>query len=232
MNWPPRWSAKPKALKPIASIVPVDPARPDDTVIARAAQIIRTGGVVVFPTRGLYGLGADPFNPAAVQRIFDIKGRRADKPLPVLVADMGMLEQVATTPNALALGLMHRFWPGRVTFILGARKQLPAALTGNSGRIGVRLVAHPVAAALVKALDGPLTGTSANISGAGGCAAIQTMDAGLLHDVDLVLDAGPLAGGPGSTVVDVTGRTPVVLRQGAIPLRTIMAAFKALNFDI
>jgi len=210
----------------------VDPARPDDAVIARAAQTIRAGGVIVFPTLGLYGLGADPFSPAAVQRIFKIKGRRSGKALLVLIADMNMLDQVTTTPNDMALGLMHRFWPGRVTFILGARKELPAALTGNSGKIGVRLVAHPVAAALVRALAAPLTGTSANISGAGGCATIQTMDARLLHDVDLVLDAGPLAGGPGSTVVDVTGRTPVILRRGAIPRATIMAAFKALNFDI
>jgi len=210
----------------------VDPARPDDAVIARAAQTIRSGGVVVFPTRGLYGLGADPFSPAAVQRIFKIKGRRAGKALLVLIADMNMLERVATTPNAMALDLMHRFWPGRVTFILGARKQLPAALTGTSGKIGVRLVAHPVAAALVRALDGPLTGTSANISGAGGCATIQAMDTRLLHDVDLVLDAGPLAGGPGSTVVDVTGRTPVILRQGAIASTTILEAFKSSNFDI
>lgn len=210
----------------------MDPARPDGAVIARAAQTIRSGGVVVFPTSGLYGLGADPFSPEAVQRIFKIKGRRAGKALLVLIADLEMLERVATTPNAMALGLMHRFWPGRVTFILGARKELPAALTGNSGKIGVRLVAHPVAAALVRALAGPLTGTSANISGAGGCAAVQTMEARLSHNVDLVLDAGLLAGGPGSTVVDVTGETPVILRQGAVSSSTIMEAFKLLDFDI
>jgi L-threonylcarbamoyladenylate synthase len=213
-------------LKPIADISAVDAACPDAAVIARAAEIIRTGGLVVFPTLGLYGLGADPFNPAAVRRIFEIKGRQTAKALLVLIADLNDLGRVAMPPNAMARDLMRRFWPGRVTFVLSARQDLPVALTGNSGNIGVRLVAHPVAAALVRAAAAPLTGTSANISGAGGCPTVQEIDADLLKGVDLVLDAGPLAGGPGSTVVDVTGQTPLILREGAVASATIMEAFK------
>ena len=207
----------------------MDPARPDGAAIARAAQTIRTGGLVVFPTHGLYGLGADPFNPAAVQRIYTIKGRQAEKALLVLIANMDGLERVAAKPNAMALGLMHRFWPGRVTFVLDARENLPAALTGSSGKIGVRLVAHPVAAALVQSLAGPMTGTSANISGTGGCATVEAIDGRLLNGVDMVLDAGPLAGGPGSTVVDVSGDAPLILRQGAVAPAMIMEAFRSQN---
>lgn len=203
--------------KPIAKIVSVSATRPDDAVIARAAQTIRGGGVVVFPTHGLYGLGADPFNTAAVERVFLIKGRQAQKALLVLIAETQTLERVAMPPSAMALDMMRRFWPGRVTFVLRARKELPPALTGSGDTIGVRLVAHPVAAALVRAVGTPVTGTSANLSGSGGCAAIKAMDAGLLDGVDLVLDAGELAGGPGSTVIDVTGPKPRVLREGVVP---------------
>lgn len=213
-------------MKPTADIVPVDPLHPDTEVIARAAQVIRTGGVVVFPTRGLYGLGADAFNPEAVQRIFEIKGRAADKALLVLIEDMGGLARIAEAPNTMASNLMRRFWPGRVTFVLTARPDLPRGLTGAGGKIGVRLVAHPVAAALVRAAGAPLTGTSANISGTGGCPTVGRCDAQLIQNVDLVLDAGPLAGGPGSTVVDVTGDSPVVLREGFVPAKAIMKAFK------
>lgn len=213
-------------MKPIANIVPVDPVRPDSTAIDRAVHAIRAGGVVVFPTHGLYGLGADPFNPEAVQRIFKLKGRQAGKALMVLIADMNTLGRVAMAPNAMGADLMRRFWPGRITFLLPARKELPPILTGGGPKIGVRQVAHPVAAALVRALDAPLTGTSANISGTGGCATIQAIDVELLKGADLVLDAGRLAGGVGSTVVDVTGRTPLILREGAVPAVEIIAAFK------
>jgi L-threonylcarbamoyladenylate synthase len=214
-------------LKPTGKIVAVNVARPAAAVLGRAAQIIRHGGVVVFPTHGLYGLGADPFNPAAVERIFAIKGRQAHKALLVLIADMASLDRVAVRPNTRAQKLMRRCWPGRVTIVLRARPELPAGVTGPGGTIGVRLVAHPVAAALVRAVGGPITGTSANISGSAGCATIEAMDAGLLDKVDLALDAGPLAGGPGSTVVDATGRTPRILREGAVPAEEVRRVWGA-----
>ena len=177
---------------------------------------------MVFPTHGLYGLGGDPFNPSAVQRIFDLKGRAPDQPLLVLIAEIKDLNRVARAPNTMARDLMARFWPGKVTFVLAARKELPAALTGGRGKIGVRLVGHPVAASLVRALAAPLTGTSANISGIGGCATIDQIDIKLIQGVQMVLDAGCLAGGQGSTVVDVTGQKPLVLREGAVPGREVL----------
>jgi L-threonylcarbamoyladenylate synthase len=218
-------------LKPVTDIRSLDPDAPDEAVIGQAAEIIRRGELVVFPTHGLYGLGGDPFNPAAVQRIFDLKGRAPDRPLLVLIADMKDLSRVALAPSAVALDLMARFWPGKVTFVLPARKELPAALTGGHGKIGVRLVGHPVAASLVRALAAPLTGTSANISGTGGCATIQQIDIKLIQGVQMVLDAGRLAGGRGSTVVDVTGKRPQILREGAVAAQEILDD-SAPEFDI
>jgi L-threonylcarbamoyladenylate synthase len=214
-------------LKSLDKIVPVHAGQSDDSDIARAAQIVRNGGVVVFPTHGLYGLGADPFNAAAVERIFAIKGRQTSKALLVLIADMASLDRVALPPDTKALAMMRHFWPGRVTFILHARHQLPAALTGFGNKIGVRLVHHPVAAALVRAVGAPLTGTSANLSDSDSCASVTDMDAKLIDTVDLVLDAGPLAGGSGSTVVDITGRTPQVLREGSVPAEEILRVWVA-----
>ena len=211
-------------MKPTADIRSLDPVRPAPAVIAEAARVIRRGGLVVFPTHGLYGLGGDPFNPASVQRIFDLKGRSAGKALLVLISEITDLDRVALAPNVMAIRLMQHFWPGKLTILLPARKDLPEMLTGGTGKIGVRLVAHPVAAALARAVGAPVTGTSANISGTGGCASVGEIDAGLLRQVDLVLDAGPLAGGPGSTVVDATGTVPLVLREGAVPAEAILKA--------
>ncbi|MFZ1983333.1 MAG: L-threonylcarbamoyladenylate synthase [Desulfatitalea sp.] len=211
-------------MKTIARVSAIDALHPDRRIIARSADMLRRGAVVVFPTRGLYGLGADAFNARAVERIFDLKGRNPAKPLLVLVDSLEMIARIARPLNALARHLMASFWPGRVTLVVPARDDLPVGLTGG-GTIGVRLVAHPVAVALVAALGSPLTGTSANLSGAPGCAAVDQHDPAIRDAADLVLDAGLLAGGPGSTVVDVTGDVPVILREGVVAAAEIMAAF-------
>jgi L-threonylcarbamoyladenylate synthase len=161
-----------------------------------------------------------------VQRLFQIKGRSVLNPVLVLIDRMAMLEQVALPVGAMAHALMHAFWPGQVTFVVRAVAGLPSGLTAGSGKIGVRWTAHPVASALVDAVGAPLTGTSANISGGAGCAAIAMLDPIVQMAADLVLDAGGLAGGPGSTVVDVTDGIPVILREGAVAAERIMACFE------
>ena len=212
-------------MKPTGNIIAVDARQPDTQLILRAAGIIRNGGVVVIPTTGLYGLAADAGNPEALARIFRIKGRDPGKPILALIDRMEMLDQVAGKIASPVLQLMSRFWPGGVTFVVPARPGLSPILTSGSGTIGVRRVRHPVAAALVGAAGCPITGTSANLSGAPGCAAVEDIDPSVLEAVDLLLDAGPLAGGPGSTVVDVTGTVPVILREGALPGAQVLAAF-------
>lgn len=181
--------------------------------------------MVVFPTLGLYGLGADALNPEAVNRIFRLKARDTRKPLLVLIDHPAMLAQIARPVSAMADYLMRCFWPGRVTFVVPAPTDLPSALTAGSDKIGVRQTSHPVAAALVRAVGGPVIGTSANLSGVCGCAAVKDLDPAILKAVDLVLDAGPLSGKP-STVVDVSGRQPIILREGTVPAADILEAFE------
>lgn len=167
------------------------------------------------PTRGLYGLAADAFRESAVARLFALKGRPAEKPVLVLISDPSELDRLVVAVPATGRLLMDRFWPGRLTLVLPARPEVPAALTAGTGKIGVRLCGHPVARMLAAAAGGPITGTSANRSGGPGCHRIDDLDPELAQGVDFILDAGPLAGGSGSTVVDVCGDRPEVLREGA-----------------
>jgi len=201
----------------------INPTNPDPDIIQEAAGVIRNGGVIVFPTRCLYGLGADAFNPAAVERIFKIKQRPAEKPILILIDDPKRLERLVTHISDAARAIMERFWPGRVTLVFDAGAEVPDTLTAGTGKIGIRLAGHPVAAALARAIQGPITGTSANLSGQPGCHQIEDLQPGVAEHLDLILDAGSLKGGRGSTVVDVTGEIPRVLREGAVSEEEILA---------
>ncbi len=207
----------------------MDPRKPEPAAIARAAEIIRAGGVVCYPTRCLYGLGADARNAAAVEKVFSLKQRPATMALLVLIHRPEEMEGLAARIPKLARVLMERFWPGRLTLVLEAAAGLPEPLTAGTGRIGIRLAGHPVAAALVSAFGGPLTGTSANLSGSPGCAQIPDLEPRIRKGVDLILDAGVLKGGVGSTVVDVTGEKPVVIREGEVPKAEILAVAKEIG---
>ena len=192
--------------------------------MASAVEILKRGGVIAFPTQGLYGIGADALNSSAVERVFAIKRRSSDKPLLVLVPDREAVSEVAADIPVAASKLMDVFWPGQVTIILKALTGIPENLVAGTGQIGVRISGHPVTKNLVNMFGRPITGTSANISGQPGCHRIEDFGRQLLEQLDLVLDAGELAGGKGSTVVDVTGPSPVVIREGVIPKPKILAA--------
>jgi L-threonylcarbamoyladenylate synthase len=215
-------------LKITDKILPVDAAAPQRDVIARAVAVLQSGGMLVFPTQGLYGLGVAALNAPAVESIFNLKGRNRAKPILVLIDTLRMLASVAEPPSALIRSLMTHFWPGGVTFVVHARAGLPVVLTGGGAKIGVRQVAHPVARAIVQAMQTPITGTSANLSGSDGCALVADIDPAVIDRVDLVLDAGRLTGGTGSTVVDCTAEKPVILRAGAVPVDEIMDVWHRL----
>ena len=174
------------------------------------------GGVVVFPTRGLYGLAADATDIRAIGEVFRIKNRPLDKPLSILVKDMEALEKFAGPVGPSARRLMETFWPGHLTVVLPARPALPPALTGGTGTIGARVPEHPVALALAKASKNPLTATSANLSGQPGCFDIRKLAPEILRECSLVLDGGVLAGGPGTTIIDATSPEVRILREGRI----------------
>jgi len=201
-------------------VVAVDARAPTSAALADAVAALRAGRLVAFPTETFYGLGAAALTPAAVRRIFDVKGRPETKPLLVLVDSIAMVERLAAEVPERARALMARHWPGALTLVLTARASVPVEVTAGSGTVGVRLSAHPVAQALVRALGEPITAPSANPSGM----APPTTAAGVLayfgSGVEVVLDGGATAGGAPSTVLDVTVDPPRVLRAGAVEIAT------------
>jgi len=210
---------KQKSLK----IIQVDPLNPSYDKILEAHRIIKNGGVIMFPTQHLYGLGAEALNIKAVDKVFEMKQRPYNKPLLVLIHEQKDLTKLVQKIPSTAIRIMECFWPGGLTIVFKAKKVLPANLTAGTGRIGVRMPQHPVARALAKALKSPVTATSANITGNSGCSQISDLDPLIADRLDLILDAGPLKGGIGSTVVDVTHDFPKILREGAIPAKDIFA---------
>lgn len=183
--------------------------------VAGAAQALAAGGLVVYPTETVYGLGADATNPQALERLVAVKGREPGKPIAVLVSDMEMLDQVATRVSAAAGALMRRFWPGPLTIVVPARPDVSPILCGASDGIGVRLSSHPLATALVRALGRPVTTPSANPAGQPPAVTAAAARAYFGDRVDVYLDGGHAAGEPASTVIDVRGAWRII-REGAV----------------
>ncbi len=204
-------------FKKTQRVIRVHPDHPDQDAVNQAAEYIKTGGAVIFPTRCLYGLAADALDPAAVDNVFAIKLRPKHNPLLVLVHSHTDLEGIVAGIPDQAKVLMHTFWPGSLTLVFEAKPGICEFLTAGTGKIGVRIPSHPAARALVKAAGRPITGTSANLSGSPGCSCISDMPRQLIQAADMVLDAGTLKGGAGSTILDITCEPPRVLRQGTIP---------------
>jgi L-threonylcarbamoyladenylate synthase len=185
-------------------------------VLTAAAAVLRSGGLVAFPTETFYGLAAAALQPAAVRRVFAVKGRPDDKPLLVLVDSLAMAESLAEEIPPPARTLMARHWPGALTLVLRARPHVPVEVTAGSGTVGIRFSAHPVARGLVRALGAPVTAPSANPSGLPPPTAAGAVLVHFRGRIDLVLDGGETAGGPPSTVLDATVDPPSVLRAGAV----------------
>jgi L-threonylcarbamoyladenylate synthase len=198
------------------NVLTIDPKNPDALSIGRAADIVRSGGVIAYPTETFYGLGADAMNGAAVGRIFAIKGRDFQKPLPVIIGRIEDLHLVAASVPEKAPPLMEKFWPGALTLLFPSAPDIPPPLTAATGKIGVRLSSHPIAKALCLTVGHPITATSANMTGMKECTTAQEVYAALGNLVDAIVDGGPTPGGLGSTIVDVTTDPPQVLRQGLI----------------
>ncbi len=208
-----------------AVALPLLTATPEN--VARAAAVLRQGGVVAFPTETVYGLGAAAFDPAAVARVFEIKQRPGFDPLIVHVYDREMLERVAAEVPAPAQALIRRFWPGGLTLVLGKQPAVPGIVTAGLGRVAVRMPSHPVARALVR-LAGPLAAPSANPFGYISPTRAQHVARMLGDGPDLILDAGPADLGLESTIVAFDPH-PVLLRAGAIPSEEIEAVVGPLG---
>ncbi len=200
----------------IKKIIGIDPVNPEPDSIAKAGKIIRNNGIVIFPAKCLYGVAANALNEKAIKKVFQLKQRPLNNPILVLIPDKSILPDLVKSISEPAKKLMDAFWPGNLTLVFEAKDNIPRLLTANTGKIGVRIPSHPVAKALVEAVNFPITGTSANLSGHKGCNQTGQLVPSILDSVDLVLDAGILKGGSGSTIVDVTSTNIKVLRQGEV----------------
>jgi L-threonylcarbamoyladenylate synthase len=208
-------------------LVEIDPEQPAPEAIARAEAMIRRGGVVAIPTDALYTLVADPFNLRAVARVFKAKGREPQRSLPLLHTGVLMAEELAREVSTRFHVLARHFWPGPLTLIVPASPRVPLKVTGNTGRLAVRHPRAPVAIALMEALDHPLIGTSANISGSptarSGIQVFGMMDG----RVDLILDGGS-CNGQGATTVDITEPWWRIIREGTVSEKEIAEVLKSV----
>ncbi len=195
---------------------------PDGPGLERAARLIREGSVVAMPTETVYGLAADAFNPLACAKVFEIKGRPAFDPLIVHLADASRLGDAAE-PNALALRLAEAFWPGPLTLVLPRRRAVPGIVTAGLDTVAVRVPAHPVARALLRLVDRPLAAPSANRFGGLSPTRAEHVEASLGERVACVLDGGPCSVGVESTIVDLSGPQPRLLRPGGLPVERLEA---------
>ncbi|HKY19978.1 MAG TPA: L-threonylcarbamoyladenylate synthase [Vicinamibacterales bacterium] len=184
--------------------------------LAPAVRALRAGGVVAYPTETFYGLAADPRLGAAVHRIFDLKQRAPDQALPLIAADLDQIADHVGSMTPLAERLAARGWPGPLTLIIPASPVLCADVHLATGKVAVRVPADPVARALAAAAGHAITSTSANFSGQPPASTAEAVIATLGDGLDVVIDAGLTPGGLPSTIIDATGKVPVLVRAGAI----------------
>jgi L-threonylcarbamoyladenylate synthase len=210
-------------------LVAIDAQLPDAEAIARAAAVLRAGGLVAFPTETVYGLGANALDAAAVARVFAAKGRSPRNPLIVHVAEVADVLRVAAAWTEIAARLAERFWPGPLTMVLPRHADLPNEVTGGGATVAVRLPAHPIARALVRAACVPVAAPSANPSTR---ISATTADHVLRHlggRIELVLDGGPTPGGLESTVLDVMCSPAKCLRPGLVSIAAIEAVIGEIS---
>ena len=206
-------------------LIEIDRNKPDPAVVARAAEAIRQGQVVAFPTDALYVLATDPFNLHAVGQVFRAKGREIHRSLPILVDSLIMAEDLATNLSSRFYLLARHFWPGPLTLIVPASARVPLKVTGNTGRLAVRQAGAAVSNQIIEALDMPIIATSANISGRPTCRSGIDVFGFMDGRVDVILDGGVVSG-PGATTVDVTEPYWRVIREGAISEAEIAECLK------
>jgi L-threonylcarbamoyladenylate synthase len=203
-----------------AEIIKIDPAHPE-RAFTRCKEVISRGGVIAYPTDTFYGLGADPKDPVAVKRIYEIKGRKADQPILLLICKADDVKEWAAEISPASENLMKKFWPGPLTLVFKAGADVLRELTAGAGTIGLRVPGSELTRSLLDFLGMALTGTSANVSGRPDPQTADEVAASVGDKVDLILDGGRTAGGKPSTVVDVSAGRPRLLRDGALPLHDI-----------
>lgn len=207
----------------------IDPEQPDETILARAAEILRRGGLVAMPTETVYGLAANALDADSVRRIYQAKGRPATNPVIVHVPDLASVEPLTDRISPQARLLAERFWPGPLTLVLPKSGRVPDVVTAGGSTVAIRVPSHPVALGLLRAAALPLAAPSANRSNALSPTRPEHVLRGLEGRIDAILDAGATAGGIESTVVDLTCDPPRLLRPGLISPAEIEAIIGPLR---
>jgi len=206
----------------MVNILRLDPNNPEQSLIDRAVKILREGGVIAYPTETFYGIGADAENEEAIEKIYMIKGRSFNKPVPVIIGKQNNVIKYAKDIPETGRKLMDRFWPGALTLLFEASHNVPQKLTAGTGKIGIRLSSNIIVTSLAKTLSRAITATSANLSGQKECSSVDDVIDSLGDRVDAIIDGGQTPGALGSTIVDVTIDPPVIIREGVIPSSLIL----------
>jgi len=193
-------------------------------VVDYAASFLRRGCVVGVPTDTFYALSADPFNLSSIEEVFRIKGRPESKALPILVSSIDQAVTLARDLPDIFLTLAHKFWPGALTLVVDATDRLPLKVTGNTGRVALRWPNSQITSAIVEAVGGPITGTSANLSGFPSCTNAQQIVKQLGERLPLILDSGDTGAILASTIVRIEGERWTIVREGALPEADLHAA--------
>ncbi len=199
--------------------------------VRRAAKILREGGLVAFPTETVYGLGGDGLNPASARKIYAAKGRPSDNPLILHIASRQELTPLVQAVPEAAERLMEAFWPGPMTLIFAKSEAVPSEVTGGLSTVAVRMPSHPVARALIREAGVPVAAPSANRSGRPSPTTAAHVAEDLTGQIEMILDGGPVEIGLESTILDVTGETPLVLRPGAISREQVEALLGECQMD-
>lgn len=198
--------------------------------VKEAITILKKGGIVAFPTDTVYGLGASANILHAVERIYQVKERPRNMALPILIAHISQISEVASSVPPVAWLLARSFLPGALTIVLYKSKLVPDIVTAGDKTVAVRVPAHPIPIALVEGLGTPIVGTSANISGKPNALTADEVQSQLGNKVDLIIDGGRCTGSRESTVVDVTEEPPVILREGAISIEELKRVYEKITF--
>ena len=212
-------------------ILTIDPSYPETDKIIKAAEIIKSGGTVAFPTETVYGLGANALDNKAIEKIFLAKGRPQDNPLIVHISDIAQLENLVENIPQQAYILMEKFWPGPLTLIFNRTSKIPDRITGGLPTVAIRMPNHNIALDLIKHSELPIAAPSANTSGKPS----PTNSSHVIHDlsgkIDMIIEGGSTGVGLESTVLDISGDIPTILRPGGITIEDLLTVLPKVEYD-
>ena len=212
-------------------IIKIDEENIDEALISQAGKIIKNGGLVAFPTETVYGLGGDALNRESSKKIYAAKGRPSDNPLIVHIADIKDMDAIVLKVTENALKLAERFWPGPLTMILKKSDLVPLETTGGLDSVAIRMPVHKTAAAFIKAAGGYVAAPSANISGKPSPTSAKYVIQDMDGRIDMIIDGGDSGIGLESTIVDLTGDIPVLLRPGYITVEQLREVLGNVDVD-